>query len=37
LQKSDVVFKVTQVYNNRGVYLCNATLVTEICYLYSTV
>jgi len=30
--------KVMQMYNNRGVYLCNAILVTEIfCYRYSTI
>jgi len=29
---------VTQMYSNRGVYLCNAILVTEIfCYQYSAV
>jgi len=29
---------VTQMYSNRGVYSCNAILVTEIfCYRYSTI
>jgi len=30
--------RVTQMYSNREVYLCNAVKVTEIfCYRYSTI
>jgi len=36
--KSNVAFKVTQMYINRGVYICNGILVTELFrYRYSTI
>jgi len=37
--KKRVLFvKVTKLYSNRRVFLCNAILVTEIpCYRYSTI
>jgi len=37
-QNQTLFVVVTQMYSNRGVYFCNAILVTEIfCYRYSTI